>query len=755
MSHFLANNKSIILLVSIIVLAFSLDALNNYQISSQRLERVIDDSHLVLSSQNIPAFPGAEGFGSTTVGGRGGQVIKVTNLNDSGAGSFRAAIQATGPRIVVFDIGGVITLNSDLVISSPYITIAGQTAPGNGIVIKRGTLDIQTHNVIVRGIKARVGDDAGGPAGTTRDGITIGPPWNNPSSAAVYNVIVDHSSISWGIDENMGTWTDSASHSNVVHDVTFQWNIISEALYDSIHIDEGSSTPAPHSMGVMLGRNATKISMHHNLLAHNDDRNPRFAGVINGELINNLIYDWGSGPTKFSDDKSVVHIINNYYKAGANSRRAEIQFGSSTTFNTETGVNSYIHQETRVYLSGNLTSDPRDGNPAVMAARAQYAESRFIAGSEQFVSSGITTHTAPSAYDLVINNAGASYPTRDSIDQRIVSQVLNRSGQIIDSQNQVGGWSIYTTATRPADFDPDNDGMANSWEALYGLNGIANDANSDSDGDGYSNIEEYINSLIVMPYGDQNPPMPIYVAPPVDEDDQNEESSNSTEVGSGDSTGSSSSSDGNSSQEAEEEGTGDSVGDSNSEDNNANNPDSVSCKSVELSGSIIPGSGVSVNSLNGISVTVDKSNSEAIYRTISDNNGNWKILLCEGSYTVSVDSTTLPDGLKLNNDVTILLSEEKNAPIELRLVNSSRLEEIEKAIGEATKQHKTTLNIVGTVLLSLSVLGFLTAWIYNNQKQKAVHISQHTENSITPAGVNNQQSISNPQQTTPPPPVSI
>lgn len=189
----------------------------------------------VLQSQDpLKAFPGAEGFGTDTPGGRGGTVIKVTNLNNSGAGSLRAALEASGPRIVVFDVAGVIQLDERIEITEPFITIAGQTAPGDGIAIKGSPIDIQTHDVIIRGLRLRIGDGSGDPPGS-RDGITLGPPWSNPGNVEVYNVVIDHCSISWAIDENISSAPDGSGTSGQIYDITISNSIISEALDDSIH----------------------------------------------------------------------------------------------------------------------------------------------------------------------------------------------------------------------------------------------------------------------------------------------------------------------------------------------------------------------------------------------------------------------------------------------------------------------------------------------------------------------------------------
>jgi len=253
------------------------------------------------------AFPGAEGFGATTPGGRGGQVIEVTNLNDSGPGSLRASLQAQGPRIVVFEVGGTIQLETALSIDNPFITIAGQTAPGDGITLKlspdylKSLMFINTHDVVIRYLRFRPG--ASTLQTSVRDSITM---------PKAYNVVIDHSSFSWATDENVDIWNDS-------HDITIQWSIISEGLRDPW--GDGSQ----HSMGALFGSQGSKnISLHHNLFAHNHGRNPRIntAGVV--DVVNNVIYNPGDQPSTIANDwnpATPVNYVGNYYKRGSDSNR--------------------------------------------------------------------------------------------------------------------------------------------------------------------------------------------------------------------------------------------------------------------------------------------------------------------------------------------------------------------------------------------------------------------------------------------------
>jgi len=408
----------------------------------------------------LPAFPGAEGFGSTTGGGRGGAVIAVTTLDNSGAGSLREALKASGPRIVVFRVGGIIDLDRDIVISNPFVTIAGQTAPGGGICLRGAGIPVKTHDVIMRGMRIRAGDGSRGQDYENRDCIGVGT-----GSGNVHNVIVDHCSVSWSVDEAVSTWFDDC------HDITFQYCIISEALYDSHH------SKGVHSRGFLVGDHTRNISIHHNLFAHNNRRNPEWKGDTRGEFINNVVYNWGKAGTHFaSEDQSMspnyVNIINNYYKPGPDSYEE-----NAIWFYTN---NWAINSSSRVYISGNVNG-------------LMNGEEQYRVNEPATTPWGVTTSEAGDAYREVPANAGALLPRRDEVDERIVASVDNGTGGIIDSPSEVGGYPDYASGTPPA--DGDGDGMPDSWEEARGLNPDAADDDGDRDGDGYTNIEEYINGL--------------------------------------------------------------------------------------------------------------------------------------------------------------------------------------------------------------------------------------------------------------------
>ena len=416
----------------------------------------------------LPAFPGAEGFGSKTAGGRGGKIIEVTNLYPAGPGSFLAACEATGSRIIVFRTGGIIKITKPITIRSPYITIAGQTAPGDGICIQGAGINIATHDVIVRGMRVRVGDDPSGPGPDGRDGITI-----SNEKVPPYNIIIDHCSVSWAIDENISTW-------NPCHDITIQWCITSEALDSSLH------SKGPHSKGMLIGPGAERISIHHNLFAHNVERNPLISVDTESELVNNVVYNWKSRGLNlgncYPEHAEKSNVLANYFKKGPNSNNLSFQISNCW-------VNALV------YVKGNIgpgrTADSGD----------EWALVRNDVGTQIRVNSPViesliqTIHPVNTTYDLVLEKAGAIIPKRDVIDNRIINDVKNSTGKIINSQIDNGGWPIYDPGIPP--LDSDKDGMPDEWEIAHGLdpNNPADRHLTSLSPEGYTNIEVYINGL--------------------------------------------------------------------------------------------------------------------------------------------------------------------------------------------------------------------------------------------------------------------
>lgn len=423
----------------------------------------------VAAAAAIPAFPGAEGFGTLTTHGRGGRVIAVTNLGDTGPGSLREALTATGPRIVVFRVGGLITLATPIEIRTPGLYVAGQTAPGDGITVRGSQISVKASDVVIRYVRSRAGDGSVGTACDSRDGFQIiNGPWKN--------IVLDHVSASWGIDENMSIWPSSSGTPTT--DITVQWSIISEGLLNSCH------PKGPHGMGMLLGDHSSNISFHHNLMAHNNQRNPRVKGSVqNADVVNNVFYNYGQIAGQFGEANraSTANFVRNYWKPGPSST-------ASYQMNVATGMQS----GTGIYYQGNIAPRrPSDTGPEYAISN----QGSLYAVATRFAAPAITTQTALDAYPLVLAKAGASFPVRDAVDARIVAEVQNGTGRIIDSPSQVGGYPVYRNGTPPVDTDAD--GMPDAWESARGLNpASAADATGDRDGDGYTNVEEYVNSLV-------------------------------------------------------------------------------------------------------------------------------------------------------------------------------------------------------------------------------------------------------------------
>lgn len=413
---------------------------------------------------SLPAFPGAEGFGSGTPGGRGGKVIEVTNLNDSGPGSLRTALSASGPRIVVFRVSGTIALKTKITVKNPFLTVAGQTAPAGGITIKNDPsnstmpLVIKTHDVVLRYLRIR-------PGPSSKDGGNV-----DAMDIGSYNIIVDHCSFSWSTDENLTAGTGS-------HDYTIQWSIISEGLNNS------TNPKGPHSKGLLFREaGSDHISAHHNLLAHNDDRNPNInaTGVV--DFVNNVVYNarrWTEVKDEFGEPK--VNLVNNYYKLGPNSDPKKY----------EVFYYKFAGRHPEVYAKGNIgfhrTSDSLAQDLVVDP------NSRWMLVGSPFPAPSVTTYSALDAYTKVLADAGATLPKRDIHDARVVKDVINKTGRFLDDPKQVGGWADMGSGSAPV--DKDRDGMPDAWEDANGFNpGSDADGRLDADGDGYTNVEECLNN---------------------------------------------------------------------------------------------------------------------------------------------------------------------------------------------------------------------------------------------------------------------
>tara|TARA_R110000868_G_scaffold83515_4_gene235693 strand:- start:8750 stop:10177 length:1428 start_codon:yes stop_codon:yes gene_type:complete len=451
------------------------------------------------------AFPTAEGYGKYTIGGRGGEVFEVSNLNDSGEGSLRAAVEAKGSRTVIFRVSGTITLESELRIQNPYITIAGQTAPGDGICLKKYPLMINADEVIIRYIRVRLGGDA------LVDADAV-------SSRYVKNLILDHVSASWSVDEVMSIYHGEYA--------TVQWCIISESMFNSNH-----PTKANHGFGGIWGSNYS--TYHHNLIANNSNRNIRFAsGCGNTDYRNNVIYNWGFESTygaesqQKGNDKfnfSNVNVVANYYKPGPATLpgRLTSQIAAPWSRNGDSDYGKWYIANNVMVGSTEVTNDNWKGvAPALTAIEGvqkhnptNYKAIPSLKLDKPWPAMAINQQTAEEAFQSVLKNAGAMLPKRDAVDARIVNEArdgyatfegpsyekfydvadTSKNCGIIDSPSDVGGWPVLKSSTAP--IDTDHDGMPDAFEIKNNLNPKnASDRNKIA-ADGYTMLEIYLNSI--------------------------------------------------------------------------------------------------------------------------------------------------------------------------------------------------------------------------------------------------------------------
>jgi len=472
-----------------------------------------------LPQATIPAFPGAEGGGRHAFGGRGGRVFVVTSLDDSGPGTFREACEAGGPRIVVFNVAGIIRLEDRIRIRAPYITIDGSSAPGDGVCIAGNTVELDTHDVVVRHMRFRRGET------DVRDrNDSIG---GNP----IGNIMIDHVSASWGLDENMSMYRHMYRPPDGAKDlklptvnITIQNSIFSEGL-NTYH----------HAFGSTIG--GTNCTFMRNLWANNTGRNPSMGMGGDFTFVNNVIFNWRHRTTDGGDGTSRVNSIANYFKPGPGTP-TDRPIGHRI-LKAESRTKPPAEKEFgRFYVAGNVI----EGNEGVTADNwaggVQFADEEDVKGesldaynrrylsasraAEPLPMAPLRITTAQEAYEEVLAGAGATLPRRDAVDERIVKTV--RTGDVgppvaepdlfdkldrvkytaervrelvklvplgfITDPAQVGGYPEYRGA---AHADADGDGMPDGYEQTHGLNPAdAADAAADPDGDGYTNIEAFL-----------------------------------------------------------------------------------------------------------------------------------------------------------------------------------------------------------------------------------------------------------------------
>ena len=445
-----------------------------------------------------PAFPGAHGGGAETPGGRKGKIIYVTNLNDSGPGSFREAVLAKGPRIVLFKVGGTIRLKSGIWVENPYLTVAGQTAPGGGITISgediKGKAPVlgfyRTHDIIIRYLTLRRGvNDQTTTGGTPSN-------QNNINLYSAYNVIVDRCSLSWGNHNNLGIWGDPG---DPVKNITVSYSILSEAptRNQSTGFNAGQSTRDDMDR-------VTDVDLHHNYFAHNGHRSPLLK-VKRGRIVNNIIFDWWWYGSGFVNGVNLDIIGNLYRDTSSSNRNFPIQYQGYDN----DGPNGLAS----IYVAGNRAwnqLNPAEDNWNMMAedeprtkrvvrpVRSQFRRSPFVPLPAQAYP--ITIDSVDSLETTVLSKVGNSsglradgtwFQRRDAIDARVIADFHNGTHRRLDNQKDVGGYAVIAGGTAPA--DSDSDGMPDAWEEKWGLNVQVDNSSEDTDNDGYTDIEEFLN----------------------------------------------------------------------------------------------------------------------------------------------------------------------------------------------------------------------------------------------------------------------
>lgn len=480
----------------------------------------------------IPAFPGAEGFGAESLGGRGGAILKVINLNDSGPGSLREAVNANYPRIIVFEVSGILILNSELYIQNPYITIAGQTSPG-GIMVAGRQVMIRTHDVIIQHMRFGAAtihvslskDDQNKiiyysqpqydfpPTGTGKDncaGVPTTEALGYPCAIArgtdpetldtfviageyweknkVYNIMIDHCSFRWGVDETL-------SITGGVTNCTVQWSIVSEGLNKAGH------PKGIHSKGLLVSGKyiyPNTVSLHHNYIAHQGDRSPLLyspAGVSTVvDFVNNVVYNWYKGLAPLGEGTAKVNWVQNYAKPGPSSHT----YSREVTHNTPPSPPTPL-----IYVYGNIgstrisQSEPqwnvgdwfydRDLDPA-------YQKLTPWTDDNGILPSVTTNEMSSEVAKCILSATGATAPQRDNVDTRVINDFSQGTGTILNNIKYPEDFPTYNTSLiAPA--DSDNDGMPDLWESQVGLNPLADDSSQASLNDGYTNIEKYLQHL--------------------------------------------------------------------------------------------------------------------------------------------------------------------------------------------------------------------------------------------------------------------
>ncbi len=468
-------------------------------------------THLsIMAQEKTPAFPGAEGFGRYVTGGRGGKVLHVTNLDNSGTGSLRWALNQSGARTIVFDVSGTIHLTSALTISKDNVTIAGQSAPGDGICVADYPVQISADNVIIRYLRFRLGNKH-----VTENGADG---WDGLGGMDQKDIIIDHCSVSWSIDECLSIYGNE--------NTTVQWCMVTQSLQNAGH------SKGAHGYGGNWG--GSGASFHHNLMAHHESREPRLGPRYTTQLDermdmrNNVFYNWG-GNGCYGGEAMHVNIVDNYYKPGPRTMRisttkrkriASVNIRTNSYIENNSRYAPTLHMWGTYFVDGNVNSAYSDvtndnwtygmynqidasGNDGLY--NDEVKEQIRLAAPIDFIYT--TTHSAEEAYDKVVAYAGASLH-RDSYDEQMVNDVKNGvatygSYGIIDSQDDNkpsdagADWSAWPTLnSAPTPIDTDGDGMPDNWETAQGLNPADGTDGAIVTSDGYTHLEHYLNSLV-------------------------------------------------------------------------------------------------------------------------------------------------------------------------------------------------------------------------------------------------------------------
>ncbi len=435
------------------------------------------------------AFPSAEGFGKYTKGGRGGKLIKVTNLNDDGPGSFRAAATLKIPRIIVFDITGTIHLETKLTIAGD-VTIAGQSAPGEGICLADQSVGLGGDNIVIRFLRFRLGDkfQNKGMVDLSGDDDSFGGNRHK-------NIVIDHCSMSWSNDEVFSIYGGDST--------TLQWNLIAEPLNYSYHFEKGDTDFEKHGYGGIWG--GAHLSAHHNLFAHCVSRNPRFNGARLGsseefvDFSNNVIYNWEHNSV-YGGEAGKYNMINNYYRPGPSTHESVAKRIVNPTLNETRGLGEFFVKGN--FVEGNEWVSKENINGIEFDKKITELQKSKAITTIPFPTLAIQIQEAKAAYYSVLTHVGASYK-RDSLDARIIQDVVYKRGKIIDVQGGYAHGTEYAKTIKAWPFlqtaepllDTDGDGIPDSWEIKMGLNKKEADDTKFSLSKQYTNIEMYLNEL--------------------------------------------------------------------------------------------------------------------------------------------------------------------------------------------------------------------------------------------------------------------